>query len=256
MDALLPREIATKAEEIGVAKATLGLLPAFLLSLLAGAFIALGGAFYLVALAESGSRLVGGAAFSLGLVLVVLAGAELFTGNNLVAMAWAAGRVPTRALARSWGLSYLGNLLGAVATALLLEAAGHGRLVGKLLLAAADAKCGLHPLEAVAKGILCNALVCLAVWLTYGARSSADKILCILFPITAFVACGFEHCVANMYFLPAAMLRGSGITAADALLRNLLPVTAGNVAGGTFLVALVYWTVYLRRPRGGRDQPR
>ncbi len=203
-------------------------------------------------------RLLGGLAFSLGLILVVLAGAELFTGNNLIVMAWASRRVTTARLLRNWVLVYCGNFAGALATVGLVYATrqytfGNGA-VGAQALAIADAKVGLGFGQAIALGILCNALVCIAVWLCYSARSTADRILAIVPPIAAFVAAGFEHSVANMYFVPVGILvQGESASAASADLTwgaffvdNLLPVTIGNVIGGALLVGAVYWFVYLR----------
>jgi formate transporter len=229
------------------------------LAALAGAFISLGALFYTVTVTGADAsertpfgllRLAGGVAFSLGLVLVVVGGAELFTGNNLLAMAWAAGRVQSDQILRNWGWVYLGNLVGALGTvALVLLSGVHELAVGETAIRIARAKSGLGALESVARGILCNVLVCLAVWLCMGARSVADKILAIVFPISAFVACGFEHSVANMYFLPIGLaLTWAGtapIALADAF-GNLVLVTVGNVLGGTVLVAEVYWFVYLR----------
>ena len=208
----------------------------------------------------NGDRIAGGVTFSLGLVLVVVGGAELFTGNNLIAMAWAVGCVRTSQVVRNWLWVYLGNLLGAVGTAALVLLAGVPALgegtVGETMVQIARSKVALDPVSAIARGILCNVLVCLAVWLCMGARSVADKILAIVFPISAFVACGFEHSVANMFFFPL----GFGLTwsGPDTLswtgaLLNLGLVTIGNVIGGTGLVALVYWFVYLRHSTGGAE---
>jgi formate transporter len=218
------------------------------------------------------ARLAAGVVFCLGLVLVVVAGAELFTGNNLIVMAWADRRITLGRLLRNWGIVYAGNMVGAVATAALVYAArqyefGDGA-VGLNALAIADTKASLGWGQALALGILCNALVCLAVWLSYGARSLTDKFFAILLPISAFVAAGFEHSVANMYFLPLGLFVKSGasdafwqasgasagdygnLTWAHAGVDNLLPVTLGNIFGGAVMVGLVYWLVY-RRP--GRD---
>lgn len=251
---LLPSEMARKAEETGVKKAAMAAVPTFVLAILAGSFIALGAVFSTTVtsgtLSFGMARMLGGITFSLGLILVVVGGAELFTGNNLIVMAWAGRRVATRALLRHWAIVYLGNFAGAVATAALIAHSGQlgfgEGAVGARLVAIAVGKMRLTFLHAVALGILCNVLVCLAVWLCYGAASVADKILAVLFPITAFVACGFEHCVANMYYLPAAIFHGARVTWGDFLLKSLLPVTIGNILGGSVLVALVYWFVYLR----------
>ncbi len=262
-DAYAPPQIAVRVREVGVAKATAPVATTFALAILAGAFISLGALFYTVTVtsergvgAPSGlTRLAGGVAFSLGLVLVVVGGAELFTGNNLIAMAWASGRIGTGQVLRNWGWVYLGNLLGALGTAALVVLSGvHGLAdgaVGETAVRIARAKADLDSAEAVARGVLCNVLVCLALWLCMGARGVADKILAVVFPISAFVACGFEHSVANMYFLPIGLALAAVSSAPIALhdaLSNLFFVTLGNILGGTILVALVYWFIYLRDP--------
>jgi formate transporter FocA len=275
LDALLPPQVAAKATDIGAAKAGMATLPMFALAVLAGAFIALGAMFATTVVAGAAdvipfgvTRLLAGIVFCLGLILVVVAGAELFTGNNLIAMAWAERKVTARRLLRNWTIVYLGNLVGALATVAIVFWGGQYEFgdgaVGSSALAIADAKSGLGFGRALALGIMCNALVCLAVWLTYGARSVTDKILAIIFPITAFVAAGFEHSVANMYFLPAGLLikeegsqafyGASGVSPGDypdltlsnVIVENLIPVTIGNVIGGSVMVGLVYWLIYLR----------
>lgn len=256
-DAWAPAEIARRVERVGVAKARADALSLLVLALLAGAFISLGALFYVVVVTESVlgfgiTRLLGGLAFSTGLILVVVAGAELFTGNNLVAMAWASGRIRGVELVRNWVLVYAGNVVGALGTVALVQLAGvhalgHGA-VGETALAAARAKVELGWGEAVARGVLCNALVCLAVWLAIGGRSVTDKILGVLFPVAAFVTVGFEHSIANWFFLPWAASLGAGEVDGFAAgsVRNLVAVTIGNVGGGTLLVAAVYWLAYLR----------
>jgi formate transporter len=196
------------------------------------------------------SRLLGGVAFSLGLILVVVGGAELFTGNNLVVMAWAARQITTGQLVRNWTLVYAANLIGALATALMVLWSGTlelgGSAVAQTAVAIAQAKVALGVTEAFFRGILCNVLVCLAVWLCFAAHDVPGKVLAIIFPISAFVALGFEHSVANMYLIPIAMLAGAeGVTAAG-FLANLIPVTFGNIVGGGVFVAVVYWLIYLR----------
>ena len=264
LDAYTPAQIAMRVREIGVTKATMPVQTMFALAILAGAFIALGSLFFTVTMTSGITgpspafglmRLVGGLTFSVGLILVVVGGAELFTGNNLIAMAWASGRVTTQQVVKNWGWVYLGNLIGAMGTAVLVWLAGVQTMsdgaVGETMVRIARGKISLDPVSAVARGILCNVLVCLAVWLCMGARSVTDKVLAIVFPITAFVACGFEHSVANMYFLPIGIALAAGTSAplsvTDAF-GNLALVTIGNVLGGTILVALVYWSVYLRHP--------
>lgn len=258
VDAWSPNEIARRVESVGVSKARSDSASVLVLSVLAGAFIALGGALFLVVQAAPGAgigplRLVGGLAFSLGLVLVVVAGAELFTGNNLIAMAWASGKITSRELARNWALVYVGNAVGAIATAVLIGIAGTNRLgagaLGTTAVASAIAKAGISPPEAIARGVLCNALVCLAVWLAMGGRSVTDKVVGIVFPITAFVALGFEHSVANWFFFAYGLILDAQAVPAGGAAWNLAFVTLGNVIGGTFLVAGVYWTAYLRPGR-------
>ncbi|MBP6572165.1 MAG: formate/nitrite transporter family protein [Gemmatimonadales bacterium] len=256
VDAIPPREIARKAEQVGVAKANTDGLTLLVLAILAGAFIALAALLFTVVVTDPRlgfgvTRLIGGLSFCLGLVLVIVAGAELFTGNNLLAMAWASGLIDTRAVLRNWAIVYVGNVVGSLATVLLawwgnIAALGDGA-VGATAVQVATLKGGLTVGEALARGILCNALVCLAVWLAMGGRSVADKVLAILFPVTAFVAIGFEHSIANWFFLPFGMLLDSaGAVTIAVAARNLAAVTLGNIIGGTLLVAGVYWIAYLR----------
>jgi formate/nitrite transporter len=270
MDALLPHEMAEKAETTGVRKAELPFLSLFALAVLAGAFIGLGGMFATTTAAATSilpygvTRLLIGLVFCLGLILVVVGGAELFTGNNLIVMAWASRKISTLALLRNWLIVYVGNFVGSLGTALLVffgkQYINGGGSVGEAALKIAVGKVNLGFVQALALGVLCNALVCLAIWLTYSARSVSDKILAILFPISAFVAAGFEHSVANMYFIPYALLIKafdptfgiakavdlSSLTWGSFLLKNLLPVTLGNIIGGSMLVAAMYWVIYLR----------
>jgi formate/nitrite transporter len=287
IDAILPPDMAQKAETIGVKKANLPAGRLFLLAVLAGAFIALGAIFATTvsagsitikdalgqvsavsALPYGITRLVAGIAFSLGLILVVVGGAELFTGNNLIIMAFMSHKINLRQLLRNWAIVYAGNFAGSILTALIMVVTnqymqGNGA-VGLNALNTANAKAGLSFMPALASGMMCNALVCLAVWLTYSARSTTDKILAIILPITAFVAAGFEHSVANMYFIPiglfikawgnASFFQMIGKTASDFssltwgnFLGNLIPVTIGNIIGGAVLVGAVYWLVYLRK---------
>src|SRR6266700_3447686 len=273
VDAWLPPEMAERAESIGVKKAGLDFWTMLVLGILAGAFIAMGALFATTVTASpipyGVNRLLGGLTFCLGLILVVVAGAELFTGNNLIVMAWANKKVTTAQLLRSWMIVYAGNMIGAIATAVLVFLGkqytfGSGA-AGKNALAIAANKCSLGVVEAVMLGILCNAMVCLAVWLCFSARTTTDKVVSIIFPITAFVAVGFEHCVANMYFIPIGLLiktlappeywnlihesasSYASLTVAG-FLRNLIPVTVGNTFGGALMVGLVYWFIYLRKP--------
>ena len=275
LDALLPADMAKKAENIGVTKANLGPFRMFALAVLAGAFIAMGAVFMTTVttgatdfLSYGVTRLLGGLVFCLGLVLVVVAGAELFTGNNLIVMAWAGRKVSTGKLLRNWVIVYLGNFVGSILTAYGMFLSGqylfNNGALGLNALNIANAKVSHDFLPALMLGIFCNALVCLAVWLCMGARTTSDKIAAIIFPITAFVAAGFEHSIANMYFIPIGLfIKGGapaefwtniGKTAADYggltwssfFVANLLPVTIGNIIGGALMVGLVYWFIYLR----------
>lgn len=253
IDAYAPAEIAERAENAGVAKASLGTVPTLVLAVLAGAFIAFGAMLYVMVTTDSGlgfgpERLLGGVAFSLGLILVLIGGAELFTGNSLIVFAWADGKITGPRVLRNWGLVYAGNFVGATATAFMVHWSGiHGLsdgAVGATAMRIAETKLALGPLEAFIRGILCNVLVCLAVWLCFAARTVASKILAIVFPISAFVALGFEHSIANMYLIPTGWLAGSDLVTLDGYAVGLVIVTAGNVIGGGVLVALVYWLVY------------
>lgn len=276
VDAFIPPEMAVKAETVGVKKATMGPRNTLALSVLAGAFIAMGAIFSTTAVTGMAGevpfgqiRLIAGLTFCLGLILVVVAGAELFTGNNLIVMAWADGRLSLVQVLRNWTLVYIGNFIGSLATAVLMllskQYTFSGGAVGLTALNIANSKCGLDFMQALVLGILCNALVCLAVWLCFSARTTTDKILSIVFPITAFVAAGFEHSIANMYFIPIGLMikqtaapefwTAIGKTAADYgdltwgnfFIANLLPVTIGNIIGGAVMVGLVYWFIYIRK---------
>jgi len=272
LDALPPVEMAHKAEQVGVVKARMSIPNTFALSVLAGAFIALGAIFATTVTAGGAEvpygvlRLLGGLAFSLGLILVIVAGAELFTGNNLIVMAWASRRVRTSQVLRNWAIVYLGNLVGSLATAGILFVGkqyefGDGA-VGVQALSIAASKTDLGFVQAIALGAFCNGLVCLAVWLCYSARTTTDKILSIVPPIAAFVAAGFEHSVANMFFIPMGLLVKSDeafVSQQDAVpsltdltwerfvTANLVPVTFGNIVGGALMVGAIYWFVYLRK---------
>jgi formate transporter FocA len=283
IDALVPKEMAAKMENVGVAKVGLGPLRMFALAVLAGAFIALGAIFATTATTGAAgaipfgvAKVLGGLVFSLGLILVVGAGAELFTGNNLIVMGWASGKVATLSLLRNWAIVYVGNFTGSILTAYMMFLSKQFTFadgaIGLNALNIASGKVSYDFLQAVVLGILCNALVCLAVWLAIGARSVTDKILAIIFPISAFVAAGFEHSIANMYFIPTGLLIKNGaaagfweaigrtpadfagLTWGSFFIDNLLPVTIGNIIGGALMVGLVYWFIYLRPDWVGRKQ--
>lgn len=262
-DAFSPAQIADKVEAIGVSKARLPLWQMIPLGVLAGAFIALGAMYYVLVVSDASlgfaaSRVLGGVVFSLGLLLVVVAGAELFTGNNLLAMAWADGRISSRELLQNWLVVCAANFAGAAGMALLIWLSGHAAMndgrVAVLVVQLAGAKCEA-PLAALFwKGVLCNILVCMAVWMALAGRSVTDKFIAIVFPISAFVAAGFEHSIANMYLIPLALLLRDSVPPelvspalnAGGMLRNLAAVIAGNLLGGSVLVALVYHLIYRR----------
>jgi len=290
-DAILPAAMAARAEESGVKKASIDPATLFVLSILAGAFIAFGAIFATtvsagsIAITTTGGeiafstglpygvvRLLTGVVFSLGIMLVVVGGAELFTGNNLIVMAWASGKVRTRDLLLNWAVAFAGNSVGAFMTAVLMfyttQYTFGGGSVGLVALTTASTKASLAFVPALTLGIMCNALVCLAVWMCYGARTTIDRVVTVVPPITAFVAAGFEHSIANVYFIPMGLFIKAGapdsfwvsigrtkadfsvLTWENFLVGNLLPVTIGNIIGGSVLVAAVYWFVYLRKPKG------
>lgn len=273
VEALLPPEMALACEAAGAAKAARNETTLLVLGVLAGAFIAFGAMFMTVVTTGAGdlpfgvARLLAGLVFSLGLVLVIVGGAELFTGDALMVVAWASGRITLGSLLRAWAFVYAGNIAGAVGTAILVFLAGHygfaGGAVGKTALAIGSAKAALPTVQLFFLAVLCNVLVCLAVWMSFGARSATDKVMVIVPPIAAFVAAGFEHSIANLYFLPYALAikygagpefwSAIGRTAADyaALdlantVHNVAVATIGNTIGGSVMVGAVYWFVYLR----------
>ncbi len=269
-DAFAPREIAARVEDVGVAKAHLPWLQMLMLAVLAGAFIGLGSLYYVIVRSDptlgfAAKQVAGGVVFSLGLLLVVVAGAELFTGNNLLAMAWADGKISSAALLRNWGIVCAGNFIGAAGLALLVFLSGHAEMnqgaIGREVVGIAAAKMALPFWSAFFKGMLCNVLVCMAVWMALAGRSVVDKAVAIVFPISAFVAAGFEHSIANMYFFPLAMLLQAFDNVGAALppvtwagfFANMLPVVLGNIVGGSVLVGLVYHVIYRRAPGRSGD---
>jgi formate/nitrite transporter len=279
VDAYSPAQIAARVEEIGVAKARLPLLTLALLGLLAGSFIALGAMYYTIVVSDqtlgfAETRVLGGVVFSVGLVLVIVAGGELFTGNNLLAMAWVDRRISSAELLRNWSVALAANAVGAAAVATLVVLSGHTEMNGARIASAAvriaAAKTSLPVGKAFVAGVLCNVLVCMAVWLSMAGRSVVDKTVAIMLPISAFVAAGFEHSVANMYFIPMGILLRDSIDAAqvagiDTLnwygyLHNVIPVILGNTVGGSGLVALVYYLIYRTSPesplKAGRSSVR
>ena len=264
VDALSPAQTEAKAETLGISKGSMPAGRMFVAAMLAGAFIGFGAMFFCLFTSDSSlpfavQRAGGGACFCLGLVLVLCCGAELFTGNSLMVCSLFSKKIGAGQLARNWAIVWLGNLAGSLVVVFLVCAsqmgAMNGGAVGTTMVNVASSKASLAPATIFAKGILCNVLVCLAVWIGFSARSVVDKVLGIFLPITAFVACGFEHCVANMFFLPTGLLMksaGFGTAVANAgaldvtaILYNLSAATVGNIIGGV-LVGLAYWFVYAR----------
>jgi formate/nitrite transporter len=290
-DAVMPASLAVRAEEAGVRRASSDLLTVFVLSVLGGAFIAFGAIFATTVSAgniaitspDGGAmlsaglpygivRLLVGLVFCVGLILVIVGGAELFTGNNLIVMAWASGKVKTGALLLNWVIAFAGNFVGSIGAAGLMffsmQYTFGGGSVGLVALSTANSKAALSFIPALTLGIMCNALVCLAVWMCYGARTIVDRVVAIVPPIAAFAAAGFEHCVANMYFIPIGLFIKAGAPDSfwasigrtptdfsaltwEGFITNLVPVTLGNIIGGSIMVGIVYWFIYLRqRPTG------
>jgi formate/nitrite transporter len=277
LDPILPATMAARAEAQGVRRVAMDPLTVLVLSVLGGAFVSLGAVFATTASTGAAgilpfgvTRVLIGLTFSLGLILVIVAGAELFTGNTMIVMAWASGKVRLSGLLLNWLIAFVGNFIGAIATAGIVFAStqytfGDGA-VGLGALATANAKAALAPVPAFALGILCNALVCLTVWMAYSARTTVDRVVTVVPPIAAFATSGYEHCVANMYFLSVGLFIKDGappsfwsairktpadfpaLTWGNFLIGNLVPVTLGNIVGGSVMVGAVYWFVYLRKP--------
>jgi len=275
IDAYAPAKMADRVGQVGVAKSHLSTLTLFALSILAGVFIALGMQLSMLVTHTATSnyglnQLVGGVAFTLALVLIVIAGAELFTGNCLIAMSFMARKITGRDLARNLIIAFIGNFIGALTLVLWIYHSNqwtlNNHLLGAKIVLTANDKVNLPFGAAFSRGVLCNALVCLGIWLCYSGRSNIDKILSLLWPISCLIACGFEHCVVNMWLIPMGLvLKGNSEVLAAAekvcggkpdlsnltffkgfLIDNLVPVVLGNLFGGIILVAGVYWFVYLR----------
>ena len=272
IDDLTPAEVATKAVGVGVKKAGLDFWTMFVLALFGGAFIAIG-AVLATTVGTNGpefpyglNALLKGLIFTVGLILVIVAGAELFTGNNLILIAVLNKKVTLGKMLRNWGVVYIGNLIGSVIVALIMVMSKQytfaGGAIGKTALTIANTKSGLEFWSALGLGIMCNILVCLAVWMTFSARTTAGKILAIIAPISAFVAAGFEHSVANMYFIPVGLFikafnpefaaqagEFANLSWANFFVKNLLPVTIGNIIGGAIFIGAAYWFIYLRKQK-------
>jgi len=273
-DLLLPSEMAKVAEDAGVYKATKHPFTTFFLAITAGVFISIAFAFYITATTGTATvpwglaKLVGGICFSLGLMLVVVCGADLFTSTVLTVVAKASGRISWLQLARNWIIVYIGNFIGAIFFVVLIWFAGQYMVAngawGLNVLQTADHKMHHTFIEAVCLGILANLMVCMAVWMSYSGRSLLDKMFAMVLPVAMFVASGFEHSIANMFLVPMAIIikdfatpefwQATGasadqfthLTVSHFITDNLIPVTLGNIIGGGLLVGLTYWVIYLR----------
>lgn len=266
-DVYSPKQIADRVENIGLTKARLPFISTVMLGLLAGGFISFGALYFTLVTSDPKvpfaiRQLIGGLSFSLGLILVVLAGAELFTGNNLLVIAWVSRKISSLELLRNWFIIWISNAFGALGLAVLVSLSQYSELnnglVGIQAVKIASIKVSLPFWEAFIKGVLCNILVCLAVWISMAGRSVTDKVFAIIFPVSAFVAAGFEHSVANMYYIPLGIfLKNSGAVVGNDIsninsldwigyFKNIIPVTLGNIIGGGVLVALVYYLIYIK----------
>ena len=263
LQAYSPAEIEQAVEKVGVKKANFPFLVSFMMAIVAGGGIGFGALYYTIVASDptlsfATARIAGGLVFSLGLMLVLVGGAELFTGNNLIVMAWASGKVSTGTMLRNWVIVWVGNFIGALGLIVLVYYSHHldmneGR-IGLSVLNTAAGKIRPDWVTLFFKGILCNVLVCAAVWLAYAGRSVTDKTVAVILPVSAFIAAGFEHCVANMYFLPLAWLLvqtghapanfDASLITISGIIHNLVPVTLGNIVGGAGFVGAVYWTIY------------
>ncbi|MDA0147217.1 formate transporter FocA [Vibrio sp. LaRot3] len=273
-DSLLPPQMAERAAEIGLGKATKDPVKSFLLAISAGIHIGIAFIFYTTVttgtseMAWGMTRLIGGIAFSLGLILVVVTGGELFTSSVLTLVARASGKISWQTLFKNWFIVYIGNGIGALLLVLCMVVTkqymfDHGQ-VGLNAMAISQHKLHHGFFQAVALGIMCNVLVCIAVWMTFSGRTLTDKIMVMILPVAMFVSAGFEHCIANMFqvpmaiaiktFAPAEFWQMTGANIADYadlnllgfLVNNLIPVTIGNIIGGGLFVGMWYWLIYLR----------
>src|SRR4051812_44254818 len=263
LQAYSPAEIKEAVEKVGVKKANLPPLASFMLAIVAGGGVGFGALYYTIVASDADLsfatvRVVGGGVFSLGLALVLVGGAELFTGNNLIVMAWASGKVSTGTMLRNWTIVWLGNLLGSLGLVVLVFFSHHLEMndgaIGLSILKTAAGKIRPDMMPLFFKGILCNVLVCAAVWLAYAGRSVTYKIVAVILPLSAFIAGGLEQSGANMYFLPLAWLLihtghvpanfDAWSIAMSGIIHNLVPVTLGNIVGGAGFVGAVYWGIY------------
>lgn len=267
-DQLAPAEIEQKAEDLGVSKTSMSFRQSFMLSIMAGAFISMGAMFFLLVSGDPGlpfaaQRVLGGILFSLGLSLVVICGAELFTGNTMIVMTACSKRITWGAVLKNWVVVFIGNFVGAIIMVGVVYLANfqamNGGIVGNTIVSVAAGKMSPDWLTLFAKGIMCNFLVCLAVWIAYAGKSVVDKVFGVMFPIAAFVACGFEHCVANMFFLPFGILLASvgidpgtvdpSLVTWSGALWNWSATVPGNIVGGALFVGMAYWVAFHKKTK-------
>lgn len=261
-DAITGFDLLEKAEQVGVGKAGMAPFKIFLSAVLAGAFIAFGAMYFCIVISDTSlsfalQRVLGGLAFTLGLVLVLVAGAELFTGNTLMVCAASSKKISWKIVLKNWLIVWLGNLVGSLIAVALIYLAHvpemNGGGVAEAMVNTAISKTSNDWYVTLVKGVLCNTFVCLAVWIGYASRSVTDKVIGVLLPISAFVAAGFEHCVANMFFLPMGFilnLEGVGVPEAIAvtgILENICFATIGNIIGGAVCVGMMYWLIHRKK---------
>ena len=262
---LSPAEIASVWVENGVKKAAIGTLKTIILGMFAGIFIGFGGFAYLTAMgniqAAGFNRLLGASVFPVGLMLVIYCGAELFTGNNLLVIACLDKKISGTKLARNWFLVYVGNILGSYLLAWLVYISGiagtaeNPGAITTVVLSVTAAKTSLTFTAALVRGILCNILVVLACWFQAASKDLIGKIFAVWFPIMLFVFCGFEHSIANMFFLPLGQLLGAPATFGAVWLKNIIPVTIGNIIGGAGIIAGAYYYIYVYKPADSKLPP-
>ncbi len=267
-DCLKPEAIAAVAEDATYGKATKPVAKTIMLAITAGAFIAIAFIFYITVVSQGGSKFAGAVCFSLGLILCVVLGGELFTSTTLTLVARAAGRITWAQMFRNWVLVYFGNLIGGlIMVALIIISSQYTSGEGQWgLVALNTAQHKLHHTfaEAVALGILCNLMVCLATWMAFGGRTMTDKALIMILPVAMFVASGFEHSIANMFMIPVGIAihsvatpefwqaigadpaKYADLTVTNFIVKNLIPVTIGNIIGGGGMIGLTYWFIFRR----------
>ncbi|OBT16793.1 formate transporter FocA [Vibrio sp. UCD-FRSSP16_10] len=273
-ESFLPPQMAERAAEIGEGKVNKNQFKSFLLAVAAGMHIGIAFVFYTVVTTGAAdmpygmAKLMGGLAFSLGLILVVITGGELFTSSVLTLVAKATGRVSWKALFKNWAVVYVGNFVGASLLIIIMmitkEYMSDGGLMGLNAMAISQHKLHHTFWQAVALGLMCNLLVCLAIWMTFSARSLTDKVVILILPVAMFVASGFEHSIANMFQVPMAIaiktfapaefwqMTGANIAdyadlnVVDFIVNNLIPVTMGNIIGGGLFVGIYFWMIYLK----------